>query len=162
MITTPLNVGAGPKNTGENLDTPPPSAPDQAKRAKRRSLVDSQLERQRGGGLGTDGGDPQILAMRGTAYIEQGAQFLSTALPALAGPLQTLVANLKVVVPQAISDQLAGISGPGAGGPASGITPAPPPPGPPPMTAVGPPPGAGGGVPMGAPGVGMGGPPAGA
>lgn len=156
-VTTPMSVGAGPNNTGERLDNPPPASPDQGKRAKHGSLVENQLKRQGapGTGLGIDGGDPQVLALQGTEMIEMGAQKVSAALPALAQALQTLVANLKVVIPQAISDQLAGISNSGAGGPASGVAPAPPPPGPPPMTSVGP---GGGGVPPGAAPPGPGGP----
>jgi len=132
-----MEPGAGPTTTGM-LDAPPPQPPGSAQRAKS-SLVDSQLKRQGapGSGLGSDAASPQVVALQGLAMMEKGQQLLSAALPQLAPALSGLISNLKQVVPQAMSDQLAGIDSSGAAAPpAPGATPAPPPPSAPPVASA--------------------------
>jgi len=136
-----MEPGAGPTNSAM-LDAPPPQPPGSAAKAKGNSLVDSQLKKQGapGAGLGADASSPQVVALQGLAMMEKGQQLLSAALPQLAPALSGLITNLKQVVPQAMSDQLAGVDSSGAGGapPQPGAAPGPPPPSSPAM--AGPPP----------------------
>lgn|SRR5262245_48675632 len=124
----PSEPGASPSRGGM-LDTPPPSPPAAKKGA---SLVDTQLSRSQGAGLGAEAGNPQIVALQGLAMLEQGTQLLSSTLPALGPALGQLMAQLRQVIPQAMADQLAGIENAGApqmGGGAGAMAPTAPPPG---------------------------------
>jgi hypothetical protein len=59
-------------------------------------------------GLGPEASNPQVKALQAIKMIEMGAQMLSTSLPELAGPVQSFVQQLSQLVPQMMSQQMAG------------------------------------------------------
>jgi hypothetical protein len=124
MATEP---GASPSRGGM-LDSPPPAPPSRGGA----SLVDNQMSRTQGAGLGAEAGNPQIVALQGLAMLEQGTQLLSSTLPQLGPALGQLMAQLRQVIPQAMADQLAGIENAGApgamGAAGGGMAPTAPPP----------------------------------
>ena len=115
------------------LDEGPP-LPKEA--TKKRTLMDSASDDD---GLGKHAGNPQVMAIRGMQMAERGMQLIAAGAPALADLMVSSIAQLRQLVPQAMSNSMGGgmpptqATMPAAAMPVS----APPPPGP-----QGPPPGA--------------------
>ena len=120
MATAPMGLAGRPP--GVSLDAAPPMPPGATSKAPSKP------------GLGSDSGNPQILALQFTQQLVQSAQGLGSILPSLAQPMMQLVQMIEQLVPQAMADLTPG------GQPAA-------PPGV--MPPMGPPPGAGGPPPMG-------------
>ena len=101
---------------GSNFEAPslnsPPSGPPG------RSMSSLGWNAKPDAGLGPEASNPQIQALQGLKMMEMGAQQLSAAIPELAGPIQQIVQQLAAVVPQLMSQQMAGT-------PVPSMTPAP-------------------------------------
>ena len=105
----------------------PPGMPPAGKRGSLMDLAPGAPD----GGMGEQATDPQVMALQALKMMEMGAQLLASSLPAVAGPVQAFVEQLKLVVPQQLASDVAG----GAPSAAGAMPPAPP--GPPTMGGPG-------------------------
>ena len=97
-----------------DLSSPPMSPPGPSKAEM--SSLGWGMEKQ--SGMGPEASDPQVKALQGVKLIEMGAQVLAASVPELAGPVQAFVQQLAQLVPQVMSQNMAGAPTPVPAAPA--------------------------------------------